>query len=77
MYPYNEFAEKRDYKFNFLSDRFFEILYRHYIPNNGIFIALAKGKTVFHDKDTPSDYIIKTASAEEKIKALGGNAEVI
>ena len=67
MYSYKEFAEKRDYKFNFLSDRFFEILYRHYIPNNGIFIALAKGKTVYHDKDTPSDYIIKTATAEEKV----------
>ena len=67
MYQYKEFAEKRDYKFNFLSDRFFEILYRHYIPNNGIFIALAKGKTVYHDKDTPSDYIIKTATAEEKV----------
>lgn len=67
MYSYKEFAEKRDYKFNFLSDSFFEILYRHYIPNNGIFIALAKGKTVYHNKDTPNDYIIKTATAEEKI----------
>ena len=67
MHSYREFADKRNYKFDFLSDRFFEILYRHYISNNGIFIALANGKTVFHDKDTPCDYIIKTATAEEKI----------
>ncbi len=67
MHSYREFAEKRKYKFNFLSDRFFEILYNHYIPNNGIFIALANGKTIFHDKDTPSDYIIKTATADERI----------
>ena len=26
MYSYKEFAEKRDYKFNFLSDQFFEVL---------------------------------------------------
>ena len=26
MHSYKEFAEKRNYKFNFLSDRFFEIL---------------------------------------------------
>ena len=67
MHSYREFAEKRNYKFNSLSDSFFEILYGPYIPNNGIFIALAKGKTVYHDKDTPSDYIIKTATAEERI----------
>lgn len=67
MHSYKEFREKRNYKFDFLSDRFFEVLNRHYIPNNGIFIALAKGKTVYHDKDTPSDYIIKTATAEERI----------
>ena len=67
MHSYKEFAEKRNYKFNFLSDRFFEILYTHYISNNGIFIALAKGKIVYHDKETPSDYIIKTATAEEKV----------
>lgn len=67
MYSYEEFAEKRNYKFKFLSDRFFEILYNHYIPNNGIFIALANGKTVYYDKETPSDYILKTATAEERI----------
>lgn len=67
MYSYKEFAEKKDYKFNFLSDRFFEILYNYYIPNKGIFIALAKGKTIYHDKETPSDYIIKTATAKERI----------
>ena len=64
---YKEFAEKRDYKFNFLSDQFFEVLSSPDIFDfDGIFIALAKGKMIYHDKNTPSDYIIKTATAEEK-----------
>ena len=68
MYSYKEFAEKREYKFNFLSGPFFEVLYSpEYFDIDGIFIALAKGKMIYHDKNTPSDYIIKTATAEEKI----------
>ena len=70
MYSYKEFAEKREYKFNFLSDPFFEVLSSPDIFDfDGIFIALAKGKMIYHDKNTPSDYIIKTASAEEKISS--------
>ena len=66
MNSYREFAVKREIS-DFLSDWFFEDLYYKYISNNGIFIALANGKTIFHDKETPSDYIIKTATAEERI----------
>ena len=66
MHSYKEFAEKSEIS-DFLSGWFFEDLYYKYISNNGIFIALANGKTIFHDKNTPSDYIIKTAAAEEKI----------
>ena len=67
MHSYKEFSEKRKYKSYFLSNTFFEDLYYKYIPNNGIFIALANGKTIFHDKNTPSGYIIKTATVEERI----------
>ena len=67
MYSYKEFAEKRKHKSDFLSDSFFNDLYYRYISKSGIFIALANGKTIIHDKDTPSDYIIKTATAEERI----------
>lgn len=58
MHSYMNLQKKRKYKSNFLSDSFFEIFYNHHIPYNGIFIALANGKTIFHDKDTPSEYII-------------------
>ena len=67
MHSYKEFVGERKYKSNLLSDEIFDILHDPCIPNYGIFIALANGKTIFHDKDTPSDYIIKTATAEEII----------
>ena len=57
---YDKFAAKKGYKFDFLSERFFKIMNRYYISNKGIFITLARGFDVFHEKQEPKDYRIST-----------------
>lgn len=62
---YDIFSSKRDYKFDFLSERFYKVLNTYYISNNGIFITLAKGYnkiTVGNRSD--DDYTIKTMNNE-------------
>lgn len=67
MYSYNEFAEKRNYKFDFLSDRFFDILNKHYVSNNGIFIYLVNGHDLFKNGEHPSEFVLKNLPEDEKI----------
>ena len=46
---YDVFAQKRNYKFDFLSDRFYSIMDKYYISNKGIFIVLAKSVDILED----------------------------
>lgn len=67
---YDIFPPKKNYKFDFLSERFFEVMNRYYISNKGIFITLAKG----HNKiasDSPEDYAIETLNDEYSFSAEG------
>lgn len=62
---YDVFSSKKDYKFDFLSERFYKIMNRYYISNKGIFITLARGYdkiTVGNESD--DDYTIKTLNNE-------------
>ena len=56
---YEKFASKKNYKFDFLSERFFKIMNRYYISNKGVFITLARGYDKYI-KNTTEDYTIKT-----------------
>ena len=49
---YDVFAQKRKYKFDFLSDRFYSILDKYYISNQGIFIVLAKHSGILEDSSS-------------------------
>lgn len=55
---YAKFAQKKKYKFDFLSERFFKIINRYYIPKNGIFIVLAKGFDYYNEDE--KGYLIET-----------------
>lgn len=61
---YDVFASKKDYKFDFLSERFFKIMNRYYISNRGIFITLAKGYNKITVENGTDDYTIKTMNNE-------------
>ena len=61
---YNEFAAKKKYKFDFLSERFFKIMNRYYISNKGIFITLARGYDKYSPKKGSEDYTIRTLNNE-------------
>ena len=70
---YDNFPPKKNYKFDFLSERFFKIMHRYYISNKGIFITLAKG----HNKiasDSPEDYAIETLNDEYSFSAEGSHS---
>lgn len=60
---YNVFSEKKNYKFDFLSEKFFKIMNRYYISNKGIFITLAEGYNKITNPG-PEDYAIKTMDDE-------------
>ena len=61
---YDKFAAKKNYKFDFLSERFFKIMNRHYISNKGIFITLARGYDKYTANHGPEDYTIRTMNNE-------------
>ena len=61
---YDEFAAKKKYKFDFLSERFFKIMNRYYISNKGIFLTLARGYDKYTANHGPEDYTIRTLSGE-------------
>lgn len=61
---YDEFASKKDYKFDFLSERFFKIMNRYYISNKGIFITLARGYDKYTANYGPEDNTVRTLDRE-------------
>lgn len=61
---YDKFAAKKNYKFDFLSERFFKILNKYYISNKGIFITLARGYDKYSAKKGSEDFTIKTLDDE-------------
>lgn len=67
MHSYSEFARKKEYKFDFLSDRFFDILNKYYVSNNGIFISLVNGHNLSKDGVHPRDLVLKNLPGDEKI----------
>ena len=69
---YDKFSPKKNYKFDFLSERFFKIMNRYYISNKGIFITLAKGYNKIVS-DSPEDYSIKTLNDKYSFSAQGSH----
>ena len=69
MHSYKEFAQKRKYKFDFLSDRFFDILNKYYVSNNGIFISLVNGHDLFFNGEHPSEFVLRDLPDDEKIQS--------
>ena len=61
---YDKFAAKKNYQFDFLSERFFKIMNRYYISNKGIFITLARGYNKYTANHGPEDYTIRTMNHE-------------
>ena len=62
---YNIFSSKKDYKFDFLSERFYKVMNAYYISNKGIFITLAKGyNKITVNNGSDDDYTIKTMNNE-------------
>ena len=61
---YDIFSDKRKYTFDFLSERFFKVMNRYYISNEGIFITLAKGYNKITVDHGSEDYNIKTLDRE-------------
>lgn len=69
---YDNFASKKNYKFDFLSERFFKVMNKYYISNKGIFITLAKGYNKIVS-DSPEDYTIKTLNDEYSFSVEGSH----
>ena len=61
---YDEFAAKKKYKFDFLSERFFKIMNRYYISNKGIFITLARGYDKYVANHGSEDNTVRTLDRE-------------
>lgn len=55
---YSDFSQKKKYKFDFLSEKFYKIMKRYYLSNKGVFIVLAKGFDYYSDVD--KGYCIET-----------------
>lgn len=64
---YSDFSQKKKYKFDFMSERFYKIMKRYYISNKGIFIILANGFDYYSDDD--KGYIIETLNDKIEFKS--------